>query len=122
MPSAAPGGAAVFRRAGRGRGAQAVFARGSAGCDGGTAERRGGLCVRWEAPELRKGYAVTAATLPEWRDAFLAVGAEGPKIRQEDLVEEQGRRMKSAIAELDMENELLREHIRRREDERRFPG
>jgi len=30
--------------------------------------------------------------------------------------------MKSVIAELAMENKLLREHIRRREDERRFPG
>lgn len=66
-------------------------------------------------------YGVTAATLSEWRDAFLAAGAEGLKIRQEDLFDEQGRRMKSVIAELAMENEILRERIRRVGDERRSP-
>lgn len=65
-------------------------------------------------------YGVTAATLSEWREAFLAAGEEGFKIRQEDLVDEQGRRMKSVIAELAMENELLRERIRRMEDEKPF--
>ncbi len=65
-------------------------------------------------------YGVTAATLSEWREAFLAAGEEGLKIRQEDLVDEQGRRMKSVIAELAMENELLRERIRRMEDEKPF--
>lgn len=43
-------------------------------------------------------------------------------MRQEDLVDEQGRRMKSVIAELAMENELLRERIRRLEDEKPFLG
>jgi hypothetical protein len=65
-------------------------------------------------------YGVPAATLSEWRDAFLAGGAEALKIRQEDLVDEQGRRMKSVIAEMAMENELLRERIRRMEDEKPF--
>jgi hypothetical protein len=65
-------------------------------------------------------HGVTAATLSEWREAFLAAGEEGLKIRQEDLVDEQGRRMKSVIAELAMENELLRERIRRMEDEKPF--
>jgi len=65
-------------------------------------------------------YGVTAATLSEWRDAFLATGAEALKVRQEDLVDEQGRRMKSVIAETAMENELLRERIRRMEDEKPF--
>ncbi len=65
-------------------------------------------------------HGVTAATLSEWREAFLAGGEEGLKIRQEDLVDEQGRRMKSVIAELAMENELLRERIRRMEDEKPF--
>jgi hypothetical protein len=48
---------------------------------------------------------VTGATLTEWRDAFLACGAEALKVRQEDLLDEQGRRMKHGIAELAMENE-----------------
>jgi len=65
-------------------------------------------------------YGVTAATLSEWRDAFLAGGAEALKVRQEDLVDEQGRRMKSVIAELAMENKLLCERIRRMEDEKPF--
>jgi hypothetical protein len=65
-------------------------------------------------------YAVTVATLSQWREAFLAAGEAGLKIRQEDLVDEQGRRMKSVIAELAMENELLRERIRRMEDEKPF--
>jgi transposase len=65
-------------------------------------------------------YGVTAAALTEWRDAFLAGGAEALKIRQEDLVDEQGRRMKSVIAELAIENDHLRERIRRMEDEKPF--
>jgi hypothetical protein len=52
-------------------------------------------------------YGVTVAALSQWREAFLAAGEAGLKIRQEDLVDEQGRRMKSVIAELAMENELL---------------
>jgi transposase-like protein len=67
-------------------------------------------------------YGVTAATLSEWREAFLAAGEEGLKIRQEDLVDEQGRRMKLVIAELAMENELLRERIRRMDDEKPYLG
>jgi Transposase. len=65
-------------------------------------------------------YGVTAATLTEWRDAFLAAGAEALKARQEAQLDEQGRRMKSVIAEMAMENELLRERIRRMEDEKPF--
>ncbi len=67
-------------------------------------------------------YGVTAATLSEWREAFLAAGEKGLKIRQENLVDEQGRRMNSVIAELAMENELLRERIRRMEDEKPYFG
>jgi hypothetical protein len=65
-------------------------------------------------------YGVTAATLTEWRDAFLAGGAEALKVRQEAQLDEQGRRMKLVIAEMAMENELLRERIRRMEDEKPF--
>jgi hypothetical protein len=65
-------------------------------------------------------YGVTAATLTEWRDAFLAAGAEALKVRQEAQLDEQGRRQKGVIAEMAMENELLRERIRRMEDEKPF--
>jgi len=65
-------------------------------------------------------YGVTAATLSDWREAFLAAGEEGLKIRQEDLVDEQGRREKRVIADLAMENELLTRRIRRMEDEKPY--
>jgi hypothetical protein len=65
-------------------------------------------------------YGVTAGTLTEWRDAFVAAGAEALKVRQAALVDEQGRRQKRVIAELAMENELLRERIRRMDDEKPF--
>ncbi|MFZ5926398.1 MAG: helix-turn-helix domain-containing protein [Acidobacteriota bacterium] len=65
-------------------------------------------------------YGVTAATLSEWREAFLAAGDEGLKMRQEDLAGEQGRREKQVIADLAMENELLTRRIRRMEDEKPF--
>jgi hypothetical protein len=65
-------------------------------------------------------YGVTAATLSEWRDAFVAAGAEALKVRQEAQLDEQGRRMKLVIAEMAMENELLRERIRRMGDEKPF--
>jgi len=65
---------------------------------------------------LSRKYAITAATLSSWREAFLASGEAGLKIRQEDLADEQGRRMKSVIAELAMSNELLRERIQRLEN------
>ena len=60
---------------------------------------------------LSRKYAVTAATLSSWRDAFLAAGEAGLKIREDDLVDEQGRRMKSVIADLAMTVELQRERI-----------
>jgi len=65
-------------------------------------------------------YGVAAATLTEWRNAFLAAGAEALKVRQEAQLDEQGRRQKGVIAEMAMENELLRERIRRMEDEKPF--
>ena len=71
-----------------------------------------------ESTSRKHGF--TAATLTEWRTAFMAAGAEALQVRQENLVEEQGRRMKSVIAEMAMENELLRERIRRMEDEKPF--
>ncbi len=65
-------------------------------------------------------YGVTAATLSEWREAFLASGEERLKIRQEDLVGGQCRRLKPVIAELTMKSELLPRSIRRMEDQRPF--
>jgi hypothetical protein len=69
---------------------------------------------------LSRKYGVTIATLSQWREAFLAAGEAGLKIQQEDLVDEQGRRVNSVIAELAMENELLRERSGHREDQGPF--
>jgi transposase-like protein len=65
---------------------------------------------------LSRKYAVTAATLSDWRDAFLTSGEAGLKIREDDLVDERGRRMKSVIAELAMTVELQRERIQQLEN------
>ena len=70
---------------------------------------------------LSRKYAVTAATLSAWRDAFLASGEAGLKIREDGLVDEQGRRMKLVIAEMAMANELLRERIQQLEQASPFP-
>ena len=56
----------------------------------------------------------------QWREALLTAGEEGLKIRPEDLVDEQGRRMKSVIADLAMEDELLPRRIRRMEGEKPY--
>jgi hypothetical protein len=69
---------------------------------------------------LSRKYGVTVAVLSQWREAFLAAGEAGLKIRQEDLTGEQGRRMQSGIAEFAMENELLHERSGHREDQGRF--
>jgi len=57
-----------------------------------------------------------AATLSAWRDSFLAAGEAGLKARDEEPVDENGRRMKSVIAELAMTVELQRERIQHQEN------
>ena len=63
-------------------------------------------------------YRVTAATLTEWRDRFLAGGEAILKSREADVEDEEKRRLKSAVANVSVENELLREKIARLEDGR----
>ena len=63
-------------------------------------------------------YRVTAATLTEWRDRFLAGGEAILKSREVDVEDEEKRRLKSAVANISVENELLREKIARLEDGR----
>jgi len=65
---------------------------------------------------LSRKYAVTAATLSAWRDSFLAGGEAGLKAREEEPIDENGRRMKSVIAELAMTVELQRERIQHLEN------
>lgn len=63
-------------------------------------------------------YRVTVATLTEWRDRFLAGGEAGLKSRESDAEDEEKRRLKSAVANITVENELLREKIARMENGR----
>jgi len=63
-------------------------------------------------------YRVTAATLIEWRDRFLAGGESSLKSRELDFEDEEKRRLKSVVASVSVENELLREKIARLENGR----
>ena len=63
-------------------------------------------------------YRVTIATLTEWRDRFLAVGETGLKSREVEPDDEEKRRLKSVVANISVENELLREKIARLESTR----
>jgi transposase-like protein len=63
-------------------------------------------------------YRVTAATLIEWRDRFLGGGEGSLKSRESDIDDEEKRRLKSAVASVSVENELLREKIARMENGR----
>ena len=56
-------------------------------------------------------YRVTAATLSQWRDRFLAGGEAGLRSRQTDVEDEEKRRLKSVVASVSVDNELLREKI-----------
>ena len=63
-------------------------------------------------------YRVTGATLTEWREAFLAGGEAGLKSREVNLEDEEKRRLKSVVASLSVDAELLREKIARLENDR----
>ncbi len=63
-------------------------------------------------------YRVTAATLTEWRDRFLGGGEVSLKSRESDVEDEEKRRLKSVVASVSVENELLREKIARLENGR----
>ena len=63
-------------------------------------------------------HRVTIATLTHWRDRFLAGGEAGMKSREVDVDDEENRRLKSVVANLSVDNELLREKIARLEGNR----
>ncbi len=67
---------------------------------------------------LSRQYGVTAATISGWRDVFLASGEAGLKSRETDVEDEEKQRLKSVVADLAMNNELLREKIRHLEQNR----
>jgi transposase-like protein len=61
---------------------------------------------------VSRRHGVTAATLSAWRDDFLASGEAGLKRREVHLDDEETRRLKSVVADLATEKELLKEKIR----------
>jgi transposase len=64
---------------------------------------------------VSRRHGVTAATLSGWRDDFLASGEAGLKRREVDVENEETRRLKSVVAELATDKELLKEKIRQLE-------
>lgn len=63
-------------------------------------------------------YRVTIATLTEWRDRFLAGGEASLKSREAEGEDEEKKRLKSVVANISVDNELLREKIARLENNR----
>lgn len=70
---------------------------------------------------VSRKHRVTAATLTQWRERFLLAGEAGLKSRESDVEDEEKRRLKSALANVSLDSELLREKIARLEDGRPFP-
>ena len=63
-------------------------------------------------------HRVTVATLSEWRERFLAGGEAMLKSREDDAGDEEIKRLKSVVAGVCVDNELLREKITRLENGR----
>jgi hypothetical protein len=72
--------------------------------------------LRGEALDaLSRELGVTAGTLAQWRDRFLAAGQAGVRSRPADVRDEDLARLRAKIGELTMANELLRERAQRAE-------
>ena len=67
---------------------------------------------------LSRRNGVTAATISGWRDVFLAGGEAGLKSRETDATDEERQRLRSVVADLAMDNELLKTKIRQMEQNR----
>ena len=61
---------------------------------------------------LSRRHGVTAARISEWRDAVLAGGEAQLKSREVAVEDEETRRLKSVVADLATEKDLLKEKIR----------
>ena len=65
---------------------------------------------------LSRELGVTAATLSSWRDTFLVGGEASLKTRERDDRDAEVTRLKTAVGDLTMRNELLREANQRLRD------
>lgn len=72
--------------------------------------------VRGEALDaLARELGVTAATLSQWREQFLAGGQAAVKSRAADARDDEIGRLRAKVGEITMANELLRERCHRLE-------
>ena len=69
---------------------------------------------------LSRELGVTAGTIAQWREQFLAGGQAAVKSRPADERDEELARLRAKVGELTMENELLRERARRAEGDGPF--
>lgn len=68
----------------------------------------------WRSEDLEtvsRGLGVTAATLTQWRDAFLAAGEAGLSSRPKDGEEFESERLKAKLGGMLLERELLEAKI-----------
>jgi hypothetical protein len=63
--------------------------------------------------ELSRELAVPASRLSEWRDEFLRAGEASMKTREPNAQDEEIRKLKETIGSIAMENEVLREGVRK---------
>ena len=68
-----------------------------------------------ELDALSRELGVTAGTIAQWREQFLASGQAGLKSRPADERDDELARLRAKVGELTMDNELLRERARRAE-------
>jgi len=79
--------------------------------------------LRGEDLELvSREYKVTAATLSQWREAFLAAGQTGLAYKEADVCDDQIQQLQSKVGELTMANDLLAHQIERMERGLPLPG
>ena len=87
-----------------------------------SAKRKGSVILELlrgaDLESTSRKHRVTAATLSAWRDRFLAGGEANLKTRETDPDDEEKRRLKSVVASVSVDNELLREKIARLESGR----
>src|ERR687894_2204412 len=69
---------------------------------------------------LSRELGVTAGTIAQWREQFLAGGQAAVKSRPADERDDELGRLRAKIGELTMEHELLRERARRAESDSPF--
>lgn len=84
-----------------------------------TAKRKADAVVRLlkgqDLDTLSRELGVTAATLSDWHDAFLAGAEANLKSREPSPAEDENLRLKAKVGELTMELELAREKAQKLE-------